>query len=45
MSNKNSPQWDTVIRPKSSWLDLHLRECWKYRDLILLFVNPDINVR
>ena len=39
MSNKNSPQWDTVIRPKSSWLDLHLRECWKYRDLILLFVK------
>lgn len=39
MSNRNPSEWDTVIRPKSGWLDLHLRECWKYRDLILLFVK------
>lgn len=39
MDKNRAPQWDTVIRPKSGWLDLHLRECWKYRDLILLFVK------
>ena len=39
MANKKSSQWDTVIKPQSGLLDLHLRECWKYRDLILLFVK------
>lgn len=39
MAKNKSSQWDTIIKPKSGWLDLHLRECWKYRDLILLFVK------
>jgi lipopolysaccharide transport system permease protein len=39
MANNQSPQWDTVIKPKSGLMDLHLRECWKYRDLILLFTK------
>jgi len=39
MAKQKNAQWDTVIKPRSGWLDLHLRECWKYRDLILLFVK------
>lgn len=30
-----------VIRPKTSWLDLHLRDLWRYRDLLFLFVKRD----
>ncbi len=36
MSDK---QFTTVIVPKSKWFDFHLKEVWKYRDLILLFVK------
>ena len=31
----------TVIRPRSGWFDLPLRELFRYRDLILLFVKRD----
>lgn len=34
-------QWTIEIRPASSWFDLHLRELWRYRDLVLLFVRRD----
>ncbi len=34
-------KWDVVIRPQAGWLDLHLRELWRYKDLILLFVRRD----
>jgi len=34
-------QWDLVIRPKAKWFDLHLRDLWRYRDLITLFVWRD----
>lgn len=33
--------WTTVIKPKSKLLDLKLKEVWKYRDLIWLFVKRD----
>ncbi|MDP6525634.1 MAG: ABC transporter permease [Kiritimatiellia bacterium] len=33
--------WDTVISPHAGWFDLHLRDLWRYRDLILLFVRRD----
>lgn len=38
MSEKNTT---TLIRPHSGWLDLHLGELLRYRDLILLFVKRD----
>ena len=31
----------TLIRPKSGWFDLPIRELFRYRDLILLFVKRD----
>ncbi len=30
-----------VIRSRSGWLDIDLKEVWRYRDLILLFVRRD----
>ena len=33
--------WTTVIKPKSGWFDINLRELWRYRDLIMLFVKRD----
>jgi lipopolysaccharide transport system permease protein len=33
--------WDLIIRPQRSLLDLRLRELWRYRDLVLLFVRRD----
>jgi len=38
ITNEN---WTTVIKPKSGWFDIHLRELWRYRDLIMLFVKRD----
>ena len=34
-------KWDLVIRPKTSWFDLHLSDLWRYRDLTVLFVWRD----
>jgi homopolymeric O-antigen transport system permease protein len=34
-------QWTTVLRRRSGWFDLHLKDLWAYRDLILLFVRRD----
>lgn len=32
-------KFETVILPKTGWFDINLKEVWKYRDLILLFVK------
>ena len=32
-------QFGTVIKPKSGWFDINLKEVWEYRDLIYLFVK------
>ena len=32
-------RFTTVIKPKSGWFDLHLKEVFAYRDLIYLFVK------
>jgi lipopolysaccharide transport system permease protein len=33
--------WDLVIEPKAKLLDLNLKEVWRYRDLLWLFVKRD----
>jgi lipopolysaccharide transport system permease protein len=33
--------WDLVIQPKRKWFDLHLRDLWRYKDLVSLFVKRD----
>src|SRR4051812_4586951 len=47
MSSSINPQiakeenWDLIIGPKTALLQLNLREVWKYRDLLWLFVKRD----
>lgn len=33
--------WDLEIKPKPKFFDLNLREVWRYRDLLWLFVRRD----
>lgn len=33
--------WTEIIEPKTNLLDLRLKEVWKYKDLLLLFVRRD----
>lgn len=34
--------WDIVIQPKDKKLSLNLKEVWRYRDLLILYVKRDI---
>jgi lipopolysaccharide transport system permease protein len=34
-------QWDMIIKPKSGWFDIDLKELWRYRDLVTMFVKRD----
>ncbi len=34
-------QWDLEIKPQASLFELNLKEVWRYRDLMLLFVKRD----
>lgn len=33
--------WQLVIRPRTTWFDLHLKDLWIYRDLVMMFVKRD----
>ena len=33
--------WTEIIEPKTSLFDLHIKEVWRYRDLLLLLVRRD----
>ena len=39
--NDTSEHWDLEIKPKASLVDLNLKEVWRYRDLMMLFVRRD----
>lgn len=39
--DKNNSNWNIVIQPKQSLLDINLKEIWRYRDLVLLLVKRD----
>ena len=41
MSHLPDEQWDIEITPKTSLLDLRLKDTWHYRDLLLLLVRRD----
>ena len=34
-------KWSLIIKPKTSWFDLHLQDLWRYRDLLFMFVKRD----
>jgi lipopolysaccharide transport system permease protein len=38
---KENEEWDLVIEPKSKLLNLNIKELWKYRDLLLLWVRRE----
>ncbi len=37
----DTEEWTLVVKPDVSLLDIRLRELWRYRDLIVLFVRRD----
>lgn len=37
----HSDSWTEIIQPRTRLLDLRLRELWRYRDLVLMFVRRD----
>lgn len=42
IENSSEPeQWDLILQPKGTLFDLQLKEVWKYRDLLILFVKRD----
>ncbi|MGM9534348.1 MAG: ABC transporter permease [Intestinibacter sp.] len=36
-----SEKWTTIIKPKTGWLDINLKELIQYKDLIIMFVKRD----
>lgn len=38
-----SKEWSTVIKPKTGWFDLRLKEIWQYKDLIFMFLKRNFN--
>lgn len=42
-SNRNkslqADEWSLIIKAKSGWFDINVRELWKYKDLVGLFVK------
>jgi lipopolysaccharide transport system permease protein len=39
---ENEQQWSEIIEPKTKLFDLQLKEVWKYKDLLILFVKRDM---
>jgi len=42
MSKTSSEQWDLVIKPRSSLLQIPWSEIWRYRDLLVMFIRRDV---
>ncbi len=40
-NTSTSEKWDLVISADHNWFDLHLKELWRYRDLVYLFIRRD----
>lgn len=36
-----SNNWTTIIKPKTGWFDINLKELLQYKDLIIMFVKRD----
>ena len=41
MENSLHEHWDIVLEPKTSFFKINLKEIWRYRDLMWLFVRRD----
>ena len=40
-NRKNKEDWDLILKPKTGWFDIDLKELCRYRDLVFLFVKRD----
>jgi lipopolysaccharide transport system permease protein len=45
MESIQEEQWDEVIEPSGKLFDLRLKEVWRYRDLLMLFVKRDFSAQ
>lgn len=41
MNTTTNQSWDLEIKPQESMFNLHLKDVWRYRDLLLLLVRRD----
>lgn len=37
----SEPEWSLEIKPVSGWFNFHLKDLWRYRDLLFMFVKRD----
>lgn len=37
--DRTTQEFETCIEPQNGWFDLHLKDVWAYRDLIMMFVK------
>ncbi|MGB3585403.1 MAG: ABC transporter permease [Tunicatimonas sp.] len=42
MKDTQFSDWTLEVTPRTRWLDIDLREIWRYRDLLTLFIKRDI---
>lgn len=40
---KNTGEWTSVIKPKTGWFEINLKELWQYKDLIFMFLKRNFN--
>ena len=40
---KNAGDWNIVIKPKSGWFNINLKELWQYKDLVFMFLKRNFN--
>ncbi|HQY19722.1 MAG TPA: ABC transporter permease [Ignavibacteria bacterium] len=41
MSENSQEEWTLEIKPVSGWFNFHLKDVWRYRDLLMMFVRRD----
>lgn len=42
LNTEENLEWDVIIKSESSLFSFNLKEVWKYRDLLIMFVRRDI---
>jgi len=42
LATHSSPSWDLIIEPRSSLFQLNLKEVWRYKYLLVMFVKRDL---
>ena len=40
-SHRENEHWDLIIKPQGNFLDLNLKDIWRYRDLLIQFIKRD----